>query len=97
MYSRIRAKNAISFTPCPPCYFWDTTLTYLDDFGIGPYLVDFPIIPMHYLDANVLLALSTTPLASFFFGLSCYAQLIEDPPNLDEDAHQLAPLDDDWK
>ena len=24
----------------PPCYFWDTILTYLDNFGNGTYLVD---------------------------------------------------------
>ena len=79
----------------PPCYFWDTTLTYLNTFGNGPYLVDLPIIPMHYHDADALLPLLATPLLGFHSGLSRYAETIEDSPNSGVDAHQLAPPDED--
>ena len=79
----------------PPCYFWDTTLTYLDNLGNGPYLVDLSIIPMYYHDANTLLPLPHTPLEGFHFVLSHHEKLIEDSPSLDVDAHKLAPSNDD--
>ena len=79
----------------PPCYFWDTTLTYLNNFGNGLYLLDLPIVPMHYYDVDALLPLPTTPLEGFHSGLSCYVETIEDSPNSGMDAHQLAPSEED--
>ena len=52
--------------PLPPtCQFWITTLTYLNNFGNAPSLVDLPLVPMCYHDANALLPLPATPLAGF--------------------------------
>ena len=78
-----------------PCYLWDTNLTYLNNFGNGPYLVDLLVVPMHYHDANALLPLPTTPLARFHSRLSRHVETFEDSPSSGVDAHQLAPLEED--
>ena len=97
-----RDENAYELGPnmqgllphAPPCYIWDTTLTYLENFGNGPYLVDLPIFPIRYHDADALLPLPATPLVGSHSRLSRHVETIEDSPSSNADAHQLAPLEE---
>ncbi len=79
----------------PTCQFWIDTLNHLHTFGNGPCLVNLPVVPMPYHDANALLLLPATPQDGFCSGLSRYAESIEAPPSLDMNADQSAPPDDE--